>query len=126
MMLNLSGGNVDELFAMDSHHYSVSIILTLQDYFQNKTTRTIYRSLSYRILFNDTGNQRYLRDISVQILTDASFLKDCFDQLTKWCPSRFNCLLVDSHPIGHIPGFPVRANFLPDTDGKIRPLLFKR
>jgi len=39
--------------------------------------------------------------------------------------NKYPCLLLDSHPLSPLKKYPVRANFLPEADGKIRPILFQ-
>lgn len=110
----------------DSHHYSCSCVLVLHDYFQSKTTRTLYRSVNYRFIFPDAGNVRYIRDISMQTTANPSLLSTCFLKLEKYCPDlKLQCLLLDSHPLSPLKQFSVKGNFLPMKDGRIRPLLFK-
>lgn len=126
LMLSMNAQLLDELFSQDSHHYSCSVVLVLHDYFQSKTTRTIYRSVNYRFLFPDMGNLRYIRDISMQTLANPSLISTCFSKLEQYCPNtRFQCLLLDSHPLSPLKRFCIRGNFLPERDGKIRPILFK-
>jgi hypothetical protein len=124
--LSMNTELLDTIFSQDSHHYSTSCILVLHDYFQSKTTRTLYRSVNYRFIFNDIGNQRYIQTISMQTLANPMLLTTAFVKLERYCPNlRFQCLLLDSHPMSPLKQFSVRGNFLPDKDGKVRPLLFK-
>ena len=124
--LSMNTELLDTLYSQDSHHYSCSCILVLHDYFQSKTTRTLYRSTNYRVIFPDSGNLRYIRDISMQTLANPMLLSHGFSKLERHCPDlRFQCLLLDSHPLSPLKKFPLRGNFLPQKDGKIRPLLFK-
>lgn len=124
--LSMNTQLLEETYTQDSHHYSCSFILVLHDYFQSKTSRTIYRSVNYRFIFPDPGNQRYIRDISMQTTANSSLLSTCFSKLERSCPDlRFQCLLLDAHPLSPYKNFLVRGNFLPEKDGKIRPLLFK-
>jgi len=59
-------------------------------------------------------------------MANANLLTDCFNQLEKLKPAdKYPCLLLDSHPQSPLKKYPVRANFLPEKDGKIRPILFK-
>jgi len=83
--------------------------------------------VNYRLLYPDTGNQRYIRDISSQTTANANLLTNCFELLEKLKPEdKYPCLLLDTHPQSPLKKYPVRANFLPDkTDGKIRPILFQ-
>lgn len=125
-MLSMNTELLDTIFSQDSHHYSTSCILVLHDYFQSKSTRTLYRSVNYRFIFNDHGNQIYIRNISMQTLANPMLLNTVFSKLERYCPNlRFQCLLLDSHPLSPLKQYSVRANFLPEKDGKIKPLLFK-
>jgi len=124
--LSMNSQLLEECYSQDSHHYSCSFILVLHDYFQTKTSRTVYRSLNYRFIFPDNGNQRYIRDISMQTTANPSLLSSAFSKLEQHCPNlRIQCLLLDSHPLSPLKKFAVRGNFLPQKDGKFRPLLFK-
>lgn len=53
-------------------------------------------------------------------------LNECFEKLENLTPHISHpCLLIDSHPLSPFKKFVVRANFLPEKDGKIRPILFQ-
>lgn len=106
--------------------FSVSVILVLQDYFQGRISRTVYRQATYRIIFDDPGSQRYIRDISATTTDHGQVLPQCFEMLAKYTPDAIQCVLLDSHPRSPLKKFPVRANFLPDKDGRFRPLLFEK
>jgi len=91
-----------------------------------QTTRTLYRQTTYRLLFFDRGNKRYMIDMSSSVTADPNMLSNCFLKLEKWCPKlEYPCLLIDSHPHSPLKDYPVRANFLPQPDGHIQQILFE-
>jgi hypothetical protein len=62
----------------------------------------------------------------MQVMADPNLLPACFKKLEKWCPHlKFPALLIDSHPQSPLKNYPVRANFLPQSDGRIQPILFE-
>ena len=67
-----------------------------------------------------------MRDISLQVTGSATLLKESFETLEQLKPSnKYPCLLIDHHTQSPLKKFPIRGNFLPEQDGKIRPILFK-
>ena len=91
-----------------------------------QTSRTLYRQTTYRLLFLDPGNRRYMFDVSMQITADPNLLTNCFKKLERWCPDlKFPAILVDSHPQSPLKKYPIRANFLPRSDGTIQPILYE-
>jgi len=119
---------MEQLFTAASHHFSNSIIFTMQNYYSSKKDLTIQRNLTYRIIFQKSGELRYMRSISSQFSTDANFLDKCFALLDEeespnsGVDNKF--VLFDGHPQAPLRQFPVRGMILPRKDGEIRPILF--
>ena len=117
---------MEEMFIQNSHHNSVSIIFTTQNFFSNSKTKTIIRQCTYKVFFDNPSDRVLLRTISCQITPDnPNFFLEIFKDLEKFDPSNsFNYILVDANPQSAMRKLNVRSNIFPEIDGKIRPFCF--
>lgn len=120
----------EDLFTQYSHHTSLSIIFTSQNYFAAKASRTIMRQLPYKIIFNDRGQPSYIESISKQITGKTQALPEIFRRLEKECDDENPVLiqpyvLHDSHPNSPLRMYTLRTGILPNEDGKIIPRIFE-
>ncbi len=117
-----------DLITKDSHHCNCSVIITSQNFFHpSKYGRTFVRNCSEKVLFFDKTDAKQLGILSMQIYpTRPTFLKSCFDWLFKYYPNeKLKYLLIDSSILSHFPhNALVRTFILPNSTGKVEPVLF--
>jgi len=115
------------LLCVQVHHYNISVIFTLQNFFQpSKFGKTISRNVNYKVFFYNRLDLTELRHISMQITPrNSTFLQSCFDFLTEQYPGLNHYLLVDGHYKNSIPQLFVRTRIFPNPETKeIEPIIF--
>jgi hypothetical protein len=123
----LNSNEMAELFSIHVHHYNISVIFTLQNFFApSRYGRTIARNLHYKVFFFNRIDVVELRHISVQIVpTSPNFLLNCFKLLEKKFPNDYShYILIDGHGKSQIKQLAIRSNILPDKNNKITPVIF--
>lgn len=116
-----------QLFAVQSHHFNISVIFTVQNFFaSSKFGKTIMRNVNYRVFFYNRLDLVELRNISSQLVPGhANFLQHSFNFLINEFPQERPYILVDGHinSLFHR-GMHIRTHIFPDKDNIIRPLIF--
>jgi hypothetical protein len=123
----LNSGEMAELFSVHVHHYNISVIFTLQNFFApSRYGRTIARNLHYKLFFFNRIDVVELRHISVQIVpTTPNFLLNCFKLLEKKYPNSYShYILIDGHGKSKMKQLAVRSNIFPDENNEIKPMIF--
>lgn len=123
----LNSNKIVQLFAVQSHHFNISIIFTVQNFFAgSKYGKTIMRNVNYRVFFYNRLDLVELRNISSQLVPGyANFLKSSFDFLLNQFPSERPYILVDGHVKSKFNcGLYIRSHIFPDPDNVIRPIIF--
>lgn len=117
---------MEEMFIQNSHHNSISIIFTSQNFFSSSKSKTIIRQCTYKVFFDNPSDRVLLRTISCQITPEnPNFLLQIFKHLEEWDPDNtFNYVLIDANPQSCMRKLNVRSNIFPEKDGEIRPLCF--
>jgi hypothetical protein len=115
-----------DTFSKSSHHHSLSIIFTLQNYFHTAKNLTIVRQCSYQVIFDNPSDKTLLRNISCKITPSLpQFLTKCFKILEHYFPDDdFLYILIDSKKKSPMKKLRIRSKVLPGPDGKIRPICF--
>ncbi len=117
-----------DLITKDSHHCNCSVIITSQNFFYpSKYGRTFVRNCSEKVLFFDKTDAKQLSILSMQIYPSRpTFLKSCFDWIFKYhSEEKLKYLLIDSSILSHFPhNALVRTFILPNSTGKVQPILF--
>jgi hypothetical protein len=105
----LNSSEMAELFSVHVHHYNISIIFTLQNFF-----------------FFNRIDVVELRHISVQIIPSTpNFLLSCFKFLEKKYPEHYShYILIDGHGKSKMKQLAIRSNIFPDENNKMKPLIF--
>lgn len=114
------------LFTQISHHASISIIFTSQNYFDTGSKKTIMRNCNYKIVFKDPTDQGVLHSIGrAMVPKQPNFLNTCFDSLKHYFPAaKCPYLLIDGAADETMEGIYFRTNIFPDDDLTIRPICF--
>jgi hypothetical protein len=115
----------DEVFTKSSHHQSISIIYTAQNYFEKSSNLNIIRNSTHQILFYP-NELTQLRNISCKYFKSSNFLQQCFDQLSESkMTKKFLYLMIEMENVSEFPrGMNVRTDILPNNRGKIVPTIF--
>lgn len=124
----LSSDEMLSLLTVGSHHLSINIVYTLQNYFSQSKHhgKTLMRNTSYKILFFNRTDLTELRSISMQIVPrNANFLESCFQFLFKTFPNDdSHYIFIDGHFRSKVPKFFIRSHLFPDKDNIVRPIIF--
>jgi hypothetical protein len=123
----LDSPSMVELLSVQVHHFNLSTIFTLQNFFAtSKFGKTIMRNVNYKVYFYNRLDLRELRNISCQIVPHCpSFMQDNFQFLNKKFPSHpSHYIFVDGHFRSKFPSLYVRTHIFPDSNGDIRPIIF--
>jgi hypothetical protein len=123
----LDSGKMVDLMSVQVHHFNISTIFTLQNYFVvSKFGKTIMRNVNYKVIFYNRLDLREIQNISYQIVPKCpSFLEDSFQFLMKKFPdSPSQYILVDGHFRAKMPSLFVRSHIFPDDSGEIKPIIF--
>jgi hypothetical protein len=123
----LDSSKMVDLMSVQVHHFNISTIFTLQNYFVvSKFGKTIMRNVNYKVIFYNRLDLREIQNISCQIVPKCpGFLEDSFRFLMKkfpFSPSRY--ILVDGHFRAKMPSLFVRTHIFPDEKGDIKPIIF--
>jgi hypothetical protein len=116
-----------ELLSVQVHHFNLSTIFTLQNFFAtSKFGKTIMRNVNYKVYFYNRLDLRELRNISCQIVPHCpSFMQSNFNFLYKKFPhDPSHYIFVDGHFRSKLPSLFVRSHIFPDQDGDIKPIIF--
>jgi hypothetical protein len=127
MMEFLDSAAMVDLLSIQVHHFNISTIFTLQNYFApSKFGKTIMRNVNYNIYFYNRLDLRELRNISCQILPNCPlFMQANFNFLHKKFPNDpSHYILVDGHFRNKVPSLFVRTHIFPQEDGEIKPIFF--
>jgi hypothetical protein len=127
MMELLDSPAMVDLLSIQVHHFNISIIFTLQNYFApSKFGKTIMRNVNYNVYFYNRLDLRELRNISCQILPNCPlFMQSSFNFLHKKFPmDPSHYILVDGHFRNKFPSLFVRTHIFPDKDNEIKPIFF--
>jgi len=127
----LSSELMVQLLSVDVHHFNISCIFTLQNFYApSKFGTTIAKNLNYRVIFQNRLDLRETRNISLQICNKPNFLSESFEFLLSEFPDDSPYLILDGHlknkhkslfVKSHI--FPTKKFNLHDRD-EIKPLYF--
>jgi len=125
MNMFLDSSEMVTLATIQSHHHNLSVMISLQNYFcSSKYGKTIMRNISIKIFFYNRLDLTELKNISSQIVPkNPNFLESCFNFLFRKFPDDpSHYVLVDGKSKAR--SFFVRSHVLPESDGKIRPIIF--
>ena len=123
----LSSESMLHLLTVDSHHRSLCVIYSLQNFFSpSKHGKTLMRNTNYTCLLFNRADLTELRNISLQIVPrNAGFLESCFQFLFKHFPTdESHYILVDGHFRSKVPQFFIRSQIFPDDENIVRPIIF--
>jgi hypothetical protein len=116
-----------EFFAVQVHHYNISCVFTLQNYFiQTRFSKSILRNVHYKVFFYNRVDQVELRNISIQIMPTApDFMLSNFKFLEENIPDKFShYIVVDGHTRSQLAQLHIRSQIFPNSDGEIIPIFF--
>ena len=124
----LASNFMERVFSQDSHHQSVSVIFTGQNYFEAPgKSKTSVRQCNYNVLFDSVMDKSMLNTIGCRINPgQPSILNDAFAKLKKTFPTdKHRYLLIDGDPYSSMSDMPVRTHIFPDpVTGEIEPICF--
>ena len=123
----LNTSNMVEFFTVHIHHYNISCIFTLHNYFvQTRFSKSILRNVHYKVFFYNRVDLVELRNISIQIMPSApDFMFSNFKFLKENIEDKYShYILVDGHPKSNMSQLHVRSQIFPNADGEIEPIIF--
>jgi hypothetical protein len=89
-----------ELFSVHVHHYKISVIFTLHNFFAtSRYGKTIARNVQYKIFFYNRVDKVELKHFSSQIFpSNTNFLLNCFKFIEKKFPEKYkHYIVIDGH-----------------------------
>lgn len=114
-----------KLLSIDVHHYNISTLYTLQNYFApSRFGKTLSRNVNYRCLFYNRLDLTEVRTISIQISQRPRFLLDCFEFLKKEFQKEPPYLVIDGHVKSPLNELMVRSQIFPLPNGEMKPIFF--
>jgi hypothetical protein len=124
----LNSAQMVELFSVQVHHYNISVIFTLQNFFAaSRYGKSISQNVHYKVFFYNRLDLVELRHISLQINPNSpNFLATCFQFLENRFPhvKYKHYIVIDGHAKSLISQFYVRTNIFPDYNNEITPIIF--
>jgi hypothetical protein len=116
-----------ELLCIKIHHFQISTIFTLQNYFaSSKYGRTISRNVNYKVFFFNRVDLREIKNISVQISpSNPDFMQSNFNFLfEKYPDDPSHYVIVDGHYRSKLRNLYVRSRIFPNASNVIEPIFF--
>lgn len=111
-----------------SHHFSITYIITVQNYFWNsKFSQELRRNTTELFLYRDRADLTVLSVIARKKFKSCpNLLLDAMEWMENQRISRPDqYLLIESNPLSKLPKeFGVRTNILPNEKGDIEPIVF--
>jgi hypothetical protein len=124
----LNSAQMVDLFSVQVHHYNISVIFTLQNFFAtSRFGKSIARNVHYKVFFYNRLDLVELRHISLQMNPSSpNFLALCFKFLENRYPhdKYKHYIVLDGHSKSLISQFYVRTNIFPSEEGEITPIMF--
>lgn len=112
------------LFTQLSHHNSISIIFTTQNYFETGNSKTIVRNCTAKVIFNDPMDKVLIRNIAAGC-SNSDFLFNCFSTLEHFFPEETHpYILIDGVSGKHMKRMMFRSHIFPDENNEIKPICF--
>lgn len=114
-----------QMFTQTSHHDSVSIIFTSQNYFSGRT-KDIIRNITQTVVFEKVGSESYMRSIGQSITSrHPNILLHIFDVLDELYPlDKYKYILIDQENKSEMRRLPYRSDIFPNENGVIEPICF--
>lgn len=110
----LSSESMVRLLSVDVHHFNISIIFTLQNFYApSRYGTTVAKNVNYRVLFYNRMDLRETRNISLQIGAKPNFLNDSFEFLMDEFPNEPPYLILDNHIKNKHKRLFVKSNIFP-------------
>lgn len=122
----LSSKHMLKLLSIQVHHFSISTIVTLHNYYAtSKFGKTLSRNMNYKVFFYNRLDVRELKNISDQIGAHPNFLSKSFEFLLKTFPKEPTYIVIDGHIKSEMIQMHVRSKILPDPEtNEIKPIIF--
>jgi len=122
----LSSEAMVELLSVECHHFNITTIFTLQNFFApSKFGKTIFRNITYKCIFYNRLDLTEIRTISIQICHQPRFLLESFEFLRREFPDEVGYLIVDGHINSPLKEMFVRSQIFPKgSDNEIKPIFF--
>ena len=114
------------LLSVECHHFNITIIYTLQNFFaQSKFCKTLHRNSHYRCIFYNRLDLTEIRTLSVQICQQPRFLQECFEFLREKFPIEPPYIIIDGHIHSPLKELFVRSQIFPhEGTNEIKPIFF--
>jgi hypothetical protein len=129
MDLTFSSRQMLDLMTRESHHASVTVIVTSQNYYAPaKFGKTFVRQCSEKIIFWDKSDGLLLRTLSSQVVPGhPKFFKDCFTWIYKHLPKeQLKYILIDSSMLTKMPHQMLVRTCIVPAEGEVtaKPIFF--
>lgn len=122
-----SSPDMNDLFTRGSHHHSVSVIYTSQNYFEpTKFGKNLSRNSPIKCFFYDRTDAQLLKTVSQQMFpSNPNFLYKNFQFLNKKFPQEYNYLIIDGDSKSKMRQLFIRSKIFPNEKGGIiQPICF--
>jgi len=94
----LSDESMVRLLSIEVHHFNISCIFTLQNFYApTKFGTTVAKNINYKVIFYNRMDLRETRNISLQISNQPRFLTESFEFLLREYPSAPAYIVIDNH-----------------------------
>lgn len=120
----LSSHEMVRLLSVEVHHFNISTIFTLQNiYAPSRFGTTLSRNINYKVLFCNRLDLREMRNLSIQICNQPSFLSESFEFLFREFPNQVAYIVIDGHIKAKFKKLFVRSQIFP-IENEIKPIFF--
>ncbi|MBM3938370.1 MAG: hypothetical protein FJ333_06920 [Sphingomonadales bacterium] len=122
----LNSNEMLKLMTANSHHFNISIAFSLQNFHhQSKFGRTLFRQISYRVIFYNRLDLTEIRALASQLQESPKFLVECFTFLLKRFPNEPAYILFDGHGLSLNSQLFIRTRIFPEEKSKqAMPIFF--
>lgn len=103
-----------QLLSVDTHHFNINVIFTLQNVFApSKFGKTLSRNVNYRCIFYNRLDLTEIRTISSHMHQPPRFLIESFDFLRRHYPNEPPYIILDGHTHSPLNQLYVRSQIFP-------------
>jgi len=115
-----------QLLSVDTHHFNISVIFTLQNVFApSKFGKTLSRNVNYRCLFYNRLDLTEIRTLSSQMHQPPRFLIESFNFLRLHYPNEPPYIILDGHTHSPLNQLYVRSQIFPlPGSNEAKPIFF--
>lgn len=115
-----------DLFSVTGRHSSVSVIFTIQNYYDTGSSKTIVRDCDTKVIFDYILEKGVIRNIGTEMVPkQPDFLNNCFDSLRDFFENeKYPYIVVDGNAHLTMNSLMFRSRIFPNAENNINPLCF--